>query len=231
MAVDVRRRVAYLLDSLADRLGIAPVTLVVGAAAVAAAAFAGWWAFATPTPPPVEQVLPRIDTVDGAPASDPVGVAGTVDEPADPTTIVVHVDGAVRRPGVHELPVGARVIDAIDAADGLTDEADRARLNLAAPLGDGQRVWVPTVGEDEPPIVGPDGGGTVAGTEEDDGPIDLNRADQSALETLPGVGPSIAGAIIEHRTREGPFVRVEDLLEVSGIGPARLAQLEPLVTV
>lgn len=231
MAVDVRRRVADLLDSLADRLGIAPATLVVGAVAVAAAAISGWWAFATPTPPPVEQVLPRVDTIVGAPESDPPGVARTDDDPVDPTTIVVHVDGAVRRPGVHELPAGARVIDAIDAADGLTGEADRARLNLAAPLGDGQRVWVPIAGEEEPPVVGPDGGGATAGAEIDDGPIDLNRADQAALETLPGIGPSIAGAIIEHRTREGPFGRVEDLLEVSGIGPARLAQLEPLVTV
>jgi len=223
MGVDVRRRVAELLGSLADRLGISPWNVVVGSAAVAGAALAGWWAFAAPAPPPVEQVLPR------ASESAPI-VAGGSPTAQALTTIVVHVDGAVARPGVHELSVDARVVDAIEAAAGLLLDADRERLNLAAPVSDGQRVWVPWIGEDEPLVVplegGSDGGGDTPG-----GPVNLNTADQAALETLPGIGPSIAGAILRHRDLEGAFERVEDLLEVAGIGPSRLAQLEPLVKV
>ncbi len=150
--------------------------------------------------------------------------------------IVVHVDGAVARPGVHELAPGSRVVDAIDAAQGLRADADRSRLNLAAPVGDGQRVWVPVVGEDEPPVVAVSGGSGSPGSGEradgvGTGPLDLNSAGVEELETLPGVGPSIAAAIARHREDNGPFARVEDLLEVPGIGPARLAQLEALVAV
>jgi competence protein ComEA len=216
--------VAGLLGSLADRLGISPWSVVVGAAAVAAAAFAGWWAFAAPAPPAIDAVLPRVDTV------GPVAVVG---EPAEPklATIVVHVDGAVSRPGVHELRLGARVVDAVEAAAGLLPEADRERLNLAAPVSDGQRVWVPRVGEDEPAVVPLSGGSTLAGDGSTAPTVDLNTADQAALETLPGVGPSIAAAILRHRDQEGPFERVEDLLEVAGIGPTRLLQIEALVSV
>lgn len=225
--MDLRRRLSDLIGSFADRLGLSPWSVVVGTLSVVAAAVAGWWAFAAPAPPPVEEVLPRVDdvapvvTVTGAPV-------------VSATTIIVHVDGAVTRPGVHELAADARVVDAIDAAAGLLAEADRERLNLAAPVLDGQRVWIPRMGEEEPTVVAIHGG--VPASDSDPGggaagPVDLNRADQAALETLPGIGPSIAGAIIEHREREGPFERVDDLLEVAGIGPTRMAQLEPLVIV
>lgn len=228
MVVDVRRRVSALLESLADRLGVSPWSVIVGSAAVVAAAAAGWFAFATPTPPPVESVLPRVDSV--APVVTVDGAAPTSAEVAGAATIVVHVDGAVVRPGVHELRPGARVIDAIDAAAGLLDDADRTRLNLAAPVADGQRVWVPRVGEDEPAVV-PLLGDSPSSDSEAGSVIDLNTADQAALETLPGIGPSIASAILRHREQEGRFERVEDLLEVAGIGPSRLAQLESLVVV
>ncbi|MEQ8842529.1 MAG: helix-hairpin-helix domain-containing protein [Acidimicrobiales bacterium] len=228
--MDVRRRVSEFFGSLADRLGVSPWSVVIGTLSVAAAAAAGWWAFAAPAPPPVEEVLPRVEEM--AP------IVTAADAPvAEASTILVHVDGAVARPGVHELPVDARVIDAIDAAAGLLADADRERLNLAAPLLDGQRVWIPRVGEEEPTVIavegGVAGGGATGGggDQGSSGPIDLNRADQAALESLPGIGPSIAGAILQHRDREGPFERVEDLLEVAGIGPSRLAQLEDLVTV
>lgn len=227
MVVDVRRRVSALLESLADRLGISPWSVIVGSAAVVAAAAAGWFAFATPTPPPVESVLPRVDSVAPVVAD---GSAPASAEAAGAATIVVHVDGAVVRPGVHELRPGARVIDAIDAAAGLLDDADRTRLNLAAPVADGQRVWVPRVGEDEPAVV-PLLGDSPSSDGDAGSVIDLNTADQAALETLPGIGPSIASAILRHREQEGRFERVEDLLEVAGIGPSRLAQLESLVVV
>ncbi|MFT7610819.1 MAG: competence protein ComEA [Candidatus Aldehydirespiratoraceae bacterium] len=221
--MDIGRRVSDWLGSLADRLGITPAAIVGGALAVAVAGFGGWWAFRTPDPVPVEQVLPR------ASDSGPV-VTAAADPTSSPLVVVVHVDGAVAHPGVHELFPGGRVIDAVEAAGGLLVESDRERLNLAAIVNDGQRVWVPFVGEDEPAVVGPVGGDAET-TTASIGTINLNDADSAALETLPGIGPSIAAAILQHREQEGRFERVEDLLEVAGIGPARLDQLEALVTV
>lgn len=222
--MDVRRRVGEWLDALADRLGLTPWAIAVGFAAVVAAGIGAWWAFAPPEPPPAEEILPSIGDV---------AVVVPTTAAVAPTTMLVHVDGAVMRPGVHELDLESRVVDAVDAAGGLRPDADRARLNLAAMLSDGQRVWVPVIGEDEPDVVGPSGGavGGADGTGPVGGVVNLNTADSSALETLPGVGPSIAAAIIRHRETEGAFQRVEDLLEVAGIGPSRLAQIEGLVTV
>lgn len=211
-------------DSVADRLGVTVWGLVAGVAAIAAAGVGGWWALASPDAAPVEEVLPRVETVRGAPAAaDPVSARGA--------RIVVHVEGAVVYPGVHELAEGSRVHDAIDAADGLTADADRSRLNLAAPLVDGQRVWVPAVGEPEPPVVGPvDPSGGHRGASSSS-PVNLNTADAAALETLPGIGPSIAAAIIRHREQHGAFRRVEGLLAVPGIGAAKLERLASLVSV
>lgn len=225
----VRQRASEFLDSLADRLGISAWSVIVGSVAVAAAALAGWWAFATPDPPSVETVLPRADSLDAVISVGPSAPESPVSS-AD-ATIVVHVDGAVGRPGVHELRDAPRVVDAIEAAGGLLDDADRERLNLAAPVADGQRLWVPWVGEEEPAVVSLSGGVPLAGDDVGAGLVDLNTADQTALETLPGVGPSIAAAILQHRQQKGPFERIEDLLEVAGIGPSRLAQLQPMVTV
>lgn len=222
--MDVRRKVGELLDSLADRLGMSPWAIVAGCMAVVAAGFGGWWAFAAPAPPPVEQLLPRVDGA--SPVAEPVAEPAVGD-----LRVVVHVDGAVVRPGVHELVDGSRVIDAIEAAGGLLVDADRERLNLAAPVADGQRVWVPWVGEEEPAVVPVIGGSGSATNESGQGVVNLNTADTAALETLPGIGPSIAAAIIRHRESEGLYQRVDDLLEVAGIGPSRLAQLEALVTV
>ena len=238
MWVEVAQRIRSWLDSVADRLGITPWAFGVGAVAVVMAGIGGWWALRAPPPPRAEEVLPRISTVSaagGAPAVAPEAEAGA--GPGGPVVIVVHVDGAVARPGVHELAPGSRVVDAIDAAQGLRSDADRSRLNLAAPVGDGQRVWVPVVGEDEPPVVAVTGGSGRPGSGENAEvvggtvPLDLNSAGVEELETLPGVGPSIAAAIARHREDNGPFARVEDLLEVPGIGPARLARLEALVAV
>jgi competence protein ComEA len=220
--VEVRRRTTEWVGSMADRLGVTAWSFVVGSVAVLAAGIGGWWAFAAPAPPPVEEILPRVA------GSAPVA---TATPETIGTRVVVHVDGAVVRPGVHDLPTGSRVIDAIEAAGGLSDEADRERLNLAAPVSDGQRVWIPRVGEDEPPVEPLLGGDTTASGSGRGGPVNLNTADSAALETLPGVGPSIAAAIISFREKEGPYERVDDLLGVAGIGPSRLAQIADLVTV
>jgi competence protein ComEA len=153
---------------------------------------------------------------------------------AAPARLVVHAAGAVVNPGVYELAPGSRVGDLIAAAGGVRPDGDVDRLNLAAPLTDGVRLYVPRRGEAEIPTVAePDQRAepTSSGTAAAPGPVDLNRATLEQLEQLPGVGPSIGQAIIDRRDRNGPFRSVDDLLDVRGVGPARLEQLRPLVTV
>ncbi|MCS6554072.1 ComEA family DNA-binding protein [Curtobacterium flaccumfaciens] len=164
--------------------------------------------------------------------------------------VVVHVLGAVRRSGVVELPASSRVGDALERAGGATDDADLDRLNLARVLTDGERLYVPRVGQQEvPEALGPvaDGaaagptaaagagagsGGGAAGTGgEESAVVDLNTADQAVLETLPGIGPGLAGRIIAWRDEHGRFTAVEDLLDVSGIGDVRFAELRDRVRV
>lgn len=174
--------------------------------------------------PPPELSLPRADA--GAGATSSLGATTTV-APA----VVVHVAGAVARPGLVRLPAGARVADAIDAAGGLRPDADLDRLNLAAPLVDGQRVWVPIVGRDAPPEVDPTGGGAGAVGAAAPAIVDLNTAGETELESLPGIGPSTAQAILDQRRRVGRFKAVDDLLDVRGIGPAKLAAIRDRVRV
>ena len=191
---------------------------------VVAAAVGGWWALRSPPGPDVEAILPTVGAVTvGTPA-----LSVTVAEP-----IAVHVAGAVARPGVHELAPGSRVLDAIAAAGGLTDEADGDRLNLAEVISDGARLWVPSDGEGlEPPVVTLAGGAQGSdGATSGAAVVDINTAEVGALEGLPGIGPSLAASIVEHRDRVGPFQRVDDLDNVSGIGPAKLEQLRPHVRV
>jgi competence protein ComEA len=194
------------------------------AAAVAAGVVAGvlWWFLRPPAVTPPEQLLPVVTT--GAATVSSSAPSGSA--PASPvtSTVVVHVSGAVVRPGVLHLPVGTRVIDAVDAAGGTTPDADTDRVNLATLLSDGGRVHVPRVGESAPPVAS---GSSPAAT----GPLDLNQASAQQLEELPGIGPATAAAIVEHRERHGPFASVDALGDVSGIGDAKLAQLRDLVRV
>jgi competence protein ComEA len=210
------------IDAIADATGVTPLRLALGAAVTAIAVVGALWLL-RPPPEPVEVSLPFASTTDPAVASSTTSTA--------PETLLVHVAGAVVAPGVHEVADGARVIDAIDAAGGLAPMADVARINLAARVTDGERVYVPAVGEDPPPALvggGAAAGGGAGGTP---GPVDLNAADAATLDSLPGVGPSTAAAIIEHRERIGGFTSVEQLLDVRGIGEAKLEQLRSLVTV
>lgn len=130
------------------------------------------------------------------------------------TVVFVHVSGAVSSPGVYTLVATSRVIDAVDAAGGPTADADLHQLNLAALAVDGQQIRVPIEGEVLAPTA-----------HEDVGPVDLNRADAVALQELPGVGPATAQAIVRHREENGPFGSVDDLLDVPGIGSAKLAAI------
>jgi competence protein ComEA len=148
--------------------------------------------------------------------------------------IAVHVAGAVQHPGVVELHTGARVIDAVEAVGGAVAEGDLDRLNLAAKVVDGQRVYVAKVGQSDPGAAG-DGTGAAgvddpaAGTT--GGKVNLNTASQAQLEELPGIGPTYAEAIVAERQRRGGFTSVNDLRSVRGIGDKRFAELAPLVTV
>lgn len=154
---------------------------------------------------------------DGAPA------AGEGEPGAAPgSRLLVHVVGAVRRPGVYALPDGARVQAAVRRAGGATPRADLAALNLAARLGDGQRILVPRRGEAgaAPRQAGVPGG---------DGPISLSSAGVEDLEALDGIGPTLAARIVAWREANGGFRSVDQLLEVEGIGPGRLESLRPQV--
>lgn len=165
----------------------------------------------------------------GLSASDP-----KPNEPRHAAEIVVDVKGAVRLPGVYALPEGSRVRDAISEAGGLTEAADRDRINLAARLVDAMVVYIPAKGEDKAPeiITGGAGGGADARI----GPetarkVNINTADAKTLSTLPGIGPTRAQAIIDYRTEHGPFRDIAELKNVSGIGPKTFEKLAPYVTV
>ena len=143
------------------------------------------------------------------------------------TELVVDVQGTVRRPGIVVLPAGSRVVDALKAAGGYTGRPARlASLNLARPLVDGEQIVAGTAAQVVSlPSALASAGGPGAGEL-----VSLNTADQVALETLPGVGPVTATAILQWRAEHGPFTAVEQLLEVSGIGEKTLAQIAPFVT-
>jgi competence protein ComEA len=143
-----------------------------------------------------------------------------------PTKIVVHVLGAVRHPGLVRLPEKSRVQDAIDAAGGLTRQADPGELNLAKLLSDGQQLVIGTSREPAGEVRDQSGSGT-GGDPASTGALDLNHASQSQLEELPGVGPVTAQAILTWREQHGRFSRIEELQEVDGIGPKTFAQIAP----
>lgn len=148
----------------------------------------------------------------------------------EPDEVVVDVSGAVVRPGLVRLRRGARVADAIASAGGLASGADATILNQARLLSDGEQVRVPKVGEPIPaPPPSPAPPGAKAGAPAV--PVDLNHATVTELDVLPGVGPATAAAIVTWRQENGGFRHVDDLLEVPGIGPARLERLRPHVRV
>ncbi len=174
-------------------------------------------------------VLPRASPV--SPVTSAPGGPGS-----QHAEIVVHAAGAVARPGVYRLAPTARVVDLLEAAGGPVAGAELGGINLAAPLADGARVHFPRSGEEPPPELPiveapPEELGTGSEAETSPVPVDLNEAGAAELESLPGIGPVTAAAIIAHRQREGPFRSVESLQEVTGIGPVKLARIEDLVTV
>lgn len=199
------------------------------------------WLVRSPAPP-TEAGLPTAapDPTVGATLPPPTAALSDEDATADPATslpvdVVVHVAGAVRLPGVYRLAADDRVLAAIDAAGGPSMTAELDGLNLAAPLRDGARIYVPAEGEVDPaevPSWMPSASAVDAGLgDAATGPVDLNVASAEQLEVLPGIGPATASAIVDDRERHGPFASVDDLQRVPGIGPSKLAAVIDLVTV
>ena len=196
-------------------IGAVLIALVVAGSAILLAA----------RPDPGVEIDGAVDVEVGLAAEGGTGAAGPA---ATPGEVLVEVGGAVLRPGVYRLPAGARVLDAVDAAGGFGPRVDAAeadrRLNLAAPVRDGDEIHVPARGEVAAASPGSAGGGGPGG------PIDINQATADALDTLPGIGPATAAKIIAAR-EEQPFASVEELGTRKVVGPATLEKIRDLVTV
>ncbi|MBN2176844.1 MAG: helix-hairpin-helix domain-containing protein [Demequinaceae bacterium] len=145
------------------------------------------------------------------PDSHPMPTVRVVER--DVPRVVVHVTGAVESPGVMTLEGGSRVVDAVEAAGGLTPEADQSAINLARIVGDGEQIYVPLLGE----------GGQ--------GRVNLNRATSAELEGLPGIGPVLAERIVADRNENGPFTALDDLSRVPGIGDAMISEIASMASV
>lgn len=136
-------------------------------------------------------------------------------------TIQVSVSGAVRSPGVVDVPAGARLIEVVEAAGGFTDDANTDALNLAGRVGDGEAITIPRAGESAAAADSPNASEL----------INLNTATAAELDELPGIGDVLAGRIIDYRESVGPFTSVDQLSEIEGISPRLVDEIRPLVTV
>jgi competence protein ComEA len=156
-------------------------------------------------------------------SSPPRGVPIQLVPPPTPSPLMIDISGAVAAPGVYQVSLDARVQDAVQLAGGLLPEANVSAVNMAARVMDGQKIIIPVVGE-EVPLTKSSSMEEITGKAsiEDLQPININTATQEELETLPGIGPSKAAAIIDYRSTNGPFTTVEDILQVTGIGEKTL---------
>ena len=177
-------------------------------------------------PEPAPSVLLNKATPDPSGIEEPGAPSASVGSP----DVVVDVVGQVAQPGIVRLPAGSRVIDAVTAAGGPVPGADTARVNLARVVVDGEQIRIPAPGE-ELPAAAAAGGAVSSGGDPAAGTlVNLNTADEAALDSLPGVGPVLAGRILQWRATHGRFTSIDELGEVSGIGERLLEQLRPQVT-
>ena len=189
-------------------------------------ALAGWWLLRIPPPPPEASLTFAGTTVAARAAADltPISVSSM--------SITVHVAGAVNNPGVYKLRSGARFNDGVIAAGGATDQADLNSVNLAMLLNDGEQIYILKRNEKPHTITAQRSPSSATGGSAGSGnskvaTININTASLAELEQLPGVGPSTAKAIIDYREKNGAFVTVQDLINVRGIGPAKLDEILP----
>ena len=219
-----------------DRLKWFGASRMIGSVlSVAFVGVAGWWLVQTPPPPPEASLSFASTTVA---TSATIGVSASSIN-ATPPIITVHVAGSVKNPGVYRLKYGSRINDGIVAAGGATSAANLDVINLATVLNEGEQIYVPKRGEkphtitDRPQLGG--AGGAAGGLNGVGGAtgsavpqlININLASVVELEQLPGVGPATAKAIVAYREKNGAFLKVEDLLKVRGIGPAKLSEILP----
>jgi len=160
---------------------------------------------------------------------NPDGEAVTLRPVPTEKPIVVHITGAVPRPGVYALPDGARVQDVISAAGGFLAEADKEYINLARTLEDGELLEIPYM-EGFSPVI-PTAVQVIITPGADTDLININTASSFELESLPGIGPTTAQKIIDYRETNGPFISIEDIINVSGIGPGTYTRIKDLITV
>ena len=227
-----------------DRLKWFGVSRMIGTVlSVAFVGVAGWWLVQVPPPPPEANLSFASTTVAASPT---IGVSASSIN-TTPQIITVHVAGAVKNPGVYRLKYGSRINDGIVAAGGATSAANLDVINLATVLNEGEQIYVPKRGE-KPHVItnrpqvggaggvagagGAGGAGGVAGAGGGANSavpqlININLASVVELEQLPGVGPATAKAIVAYREKNGAFLKVEDLLKVRGIGPAKLSEILP----
>lgn len=212
-------------EGVRQRLALGPAQVSVIALLVAIGLIAtAWWAIASRPEPTADRAA--LMTSEASP--EPLIEAKPTSSP-DSTDLIVDVAGRVRRPGIAVLAPGSRVVDALEAAGGVRRGVDLSTLNLARPLVDGEQILV---GVPQPAGVGAAAAAPPSsGASAPQSLVNLNTAGQVELETLPGVGPVTAQAIITWRTEHNGFGAVEELLDVRGIGEATLAELAPHVTV
>jgi len=234
-----------------DRLKWFGISRMIGSVlSVAFVGVAGWWLVQVPPPPP-EASLSFASTTVAANAT--IGVSASSIN-TTPQIITVHVAGAVKNPGVYRLKYGSRINDGLVAAGGATSAANLDVINLATVLNEGEQIYVPKRGEkphvitNRPQAGGAGGAGGVGGAAGGvsgvggaagaggaggatngaaSQQININLASVVELEQLPGVGPATAKAIVAYREKFGAFLKVEDLLKVRGIGPAKLSEILP----
>lgn len=205
----VRRAINRLMPSAPAKIGaVALVVFVV--------AGVGWAAFSSMRAPAFEV---HADEAVAPSSSEPEAVEAKAQ-------VYVYVTGAVANPGVYSLDEGLRVCDAVEAAGGLTEDADASTVNLARVLSDGEHIALPTKAEVETALAQGSAGGAAASSL-----VNINTADASALETLSGVGSATAQAIISDREQNGPFSTIEDLMRVDGIGEKKFAKLKDSICV
>ena len=223
------------LDTL-SRAELAGLSIVL---VVTLAGMALWYARSLPKPVAIAQAAapPQVPPTGAVAAGSPVesppfagasGSGSVVSPPVSPS-LIVDVTGLVRRPGVYEFEPGARVVDAVERAGGPRRGADLSLLNLAAPLVDGQQVVVPKQGASSTAPGATPGIAAPSGT--DSGLINVNTASETELEEVSGVGEVLAAAIVAYREEHGPFTSVDQLEDVSGIGPATLEEMRDQVTI
>ena len=176
--------------------------------------------------PAIENNSTKEDAAEDVPGLADDGIAENTPDDFTPKTIKVYIAGQVRNPGVLEVPFGCRLNEAVEMAGGCLEDADLLRVNLAIRLEDEGMYLIPKLGEEIPAYDNPAIGGKTA-----DSKVNINTADQAQLETLPRIGPVIATNIIEYREKNGPFKKIEDIMNVSRIGEKTFEGLKDLISV